>query len=74
MAPKPVTTSSYAFCKAAPCGAWPIASIVVIVLSPMLSTVVMQDPRRRAVAMRAAGTAQRLAAAELGPGHAEHVA
>ena len=31
-------------------------------------------PRRRAVDMHGAGAAQRLAATELGPGHAEHVA
>src|SRR5262245_919914 len=36
------SSSSHVFCKAAPCGVWPIASIVVIALSPMLSTVVMQ--------------------------------
>src|SRR3546814_3172224 len=42
----PYTTlfrSSHACCKAAPCGVWPIASIVVTELSPMLSTAVMQD-------------------------------
>jgi hypothetical protein len=41
-------------------------TLVVMALSPMLS-----GPRRRAVDMHGAGTAQRLAAAELGPGHAE---
>jgi hypothetical protein len=62
------------FLQGRPCGVWPIASIVVIALSPMLSTVVMQDRVAAPADMHGAGTAQRPAAAELSPGHAEHVA
>jgi len=47
-------------------------TLVVITLSPMLSTLVMQD--RVAAPPICTVQAQRLAAAELGPGHAEHVA
>ena len=46
-------------------------TLVVIALSPMLSTLVMQD--RVAAPPTCTVQAQRLAAAELGPGHAKHI-
>jgi hypothetical protein len=47
--------------------------IVVTALSPTLSTGRLAGADRVAVDMHGAGAAQRLAAAELGPGHTEHV-
>jgi hypothetical protein len=47
-------------------------TLVVIAVSQMLSTLVMQD--RVAAPPTCTVQAQRLAAVELGPGHAEHVA
>ena len=57
-----------------PCGVSPTASMVVTALSPTLSTGVTQERIGLAVDMHGAGAAQGHAAAELGAGHAEHVA
>lgn len=58
----------------APCGVWPIASIVVIALAPILSTGVWQERAGWPSRCTVIGAAQSLAATKLGPGHAEHVA
>ena len=55
----------------APAAVAPIASIVVILEALILSIVVMQE--RVATPSISAGAAERHAAAEFSPGHAEHV-